>query len=175
MAVRTAANPRLLIGPVREVMHKLDPMKPAHSISPLEDLESATVVSDRYAMTLVACFAVTALSLAVLGIYGLLTYRVREQLPEIGIRMALGADRKQILRWILSEGFRLTVIGILLGLAGSLLLTKLLSGLLFHVAPNDLFTLISVSLLLILFALLGCLIPARSATKIDPMKVLRNG
>lgn len=174
MAVRTKDDPRFLIAPVREIMRQIDPMKPAYSITPLEDLVGATMKSDRYAMMLITIFAFVAVVLAVLGVYGLLTYRVRQQLPEIGIRIALGASQNQILRWILSEGFRLACAGIVIGLLASLFLTRLLAGLLFGITPNDPVTFVWVSALLLGSVSIACIVPAFYATRIDPAHVLRS-
>ena len=130
--------------------------------------------SDRYAMMLITIFAFAAVVLAVLGVYGLLTYRVRQQLPEIGIRIALGASQNQILRWILSEGFRLACAGIGIGLLASLFLTRLLAGLLFGITPNDPVTFVCVSALLLGSVSIACIVPAFYATRIDPARVLRS-
>ena len=100
IAVRTKNDPRLLIGPVRKVLQMIDPQKPPHNITPLEDLVDATVVRDRYAMMLVSSFAIVALMLALLGIYGVLAFYVRQRIQEIGIRLALGASQSQIVSWI---------------------------------------------------------------------------
>ena len=137
VAFRASGDPRLLIGPVREVLRKIDPQKPPHNITPLEDLVSATVVRDRYAMTLLSCFAIVSLMLAALGIYGVLAFFVRQKLQEIGIRLALGARRNQITRWIAMQGIRLMLVGVAAGLVVKLLFTRMLVGILYEVSQLD--------------------------------------
>ncbi|MCI0415427.1 ABC transporter permease [bacterium] len=173
MAIRTETDPRLLIGPVREVLRKIDPQKPAHSITPLEDLVEATLVRDRYAMNLVSSFALAALMLALLGIYGVLAFFVRQKVREIGIRLALGARRNQIVGWIARQGASLMCAGLIAGLLGSITFAYLLTGILYEISPRDLFSLLAASVTVVLTALVAAWIPARRASRIDPSRALR--
>ncbi len=173
MAIRTETDPRLLIGPVRDVLRRIDPQKPAHSITPLEDLMGATLMRDRYAMNLVSCFALAALMLALLGIYGVLAFFVRQKVREIGIRLALGAHRNQIIGWIARQGAVLMCTGLFVGLFGSITFAHLLAGILYEISSRDLFSLLMASLAVLLTALIAAWIPARRASRIDPSRALR--
>jgi putative ABC transport system permease protein len=143
------------------------------TLEPLETTLSQMLAPHRFVMILLSLFAGIALTLASVGIYGLLQYSTTQQTRDIGIRMALGARRIDILRAILSHGLRLTLIGVVIGLAGAVALTRILSSLLYDVTPTDPLTLTSVSLLLAAIALLAGYIPARRAARIDPVVALR--
>lgn len=173
MAIRTKGDPRLLIGQVRDILRRIDPQKPAHSITPLEDLVGATLIRDRYAMNLVSCFALVALLLALLGIYGVLAFFVRQKVREIGIRLALGARRNQIIGWVASQGAALMGLGLIAGLFGSITFAHLLAGILYGVSSRDLFSLLAASFAVLLTALIAAWIPARRASRIDPSRALR--
>ncbi len=173
VAVRTSVDPASLIPQVRRAVFEVDPDQPAHSILPLTTLLGNTVRQDRFSMLLLAGFAVVALLLAVMGIYGLLSYLVHQRTAEIGIRMALGAGSRDIFSMILYQGGTMALIGVAGGLAGSLLLTRLLSSLLFGVSPMDPSTVVTVSLALMGTALIACFVPARRATRVDVMEALR--
>jgi putative ABC transport system permease protein len=162
-----------LIGAVRKVLLKIDPQKPPHNITALEDLVDATVIRDRYAMTLVASFAIVALMLALLGIYGVLAFYVRQRIQEIGIRMALGAQQSEIATWIAKQGARLILFGVAAGLLAALAFTRLLRGVLYEVSPLDFWSLTAAALALSVAALAATWIPARRASKIDPSIALR--
>lgn len=173
IAIRSKNDPRLLIGPVRNVLRSIDPQKPAHNITPLEDLVDATVIKDRYAMMLVSCFASVALMLASLGIYGVLAFFVRQRIQEIGIRVALGARQNQITAWIARQAARLMLAGLITGLFTAIAFSRLLSGILFEVSSRDLFSLTAAALLIALTAFVAAWIPARHASRIDPSIALR--
>jgi putative ABC transport system permease protein len=136
-------------------------------------VRGASVAQQRFSMLVVGLFAVLALVLSTVGIYGVMAYSVSRRAHEIGVRMALGARTGQVLKLVLREGMTLTLIGIAIGLLGSFALTRLMATLLFGVSAKDPFTFISVAILLAAVALLACYIPARRATKVDPLVALR--
>jgi putative ABC transport system permease protein len=173
IAVRTQNDPKLLIGPVRNVLRAIDPQKPAHNITPLEELVGATVMQDRYAMLVVSSFASVALMLATLGIYGVLAFFVRQRFQEIGIRVALGAHQNQISAWIARQAARLMLAGIIGGLLAAIAFSHLLSGILFEVSSKDLLSLCASVVLIGFTALVATWIPARHAGRIDPSIALR--
>jgi putative ABC transport system permease protein len=174
VAVRSSGDPRYLAPAVREVLRDLDPRKPAHGMHSLEDLLGATYSRDRHAMLVLSAFAAVAVLLSLLGIHGILSHRVRERTREIGIRMAVGADRGHLLRWIAGHGLKLTLAGVLLGSALAAASAQAVSSLLFGVSPTDPAAALAV-LALPLIALLVSLHPAWRATRIDPVEVLRAG
>ena len=173
MAVRTEVDPAGLIPQVRRAVLQVDPDQPAHSIVPLRDLVGDSVERDRFSMWLLGGFAGTAVLLAVMGIYGLMSYLVHQRTPEFGIRMALGAQRGDIFRMVVRHGGWMALVGLAAGLAASLVLTRLLSNLLFGVSPLDPLTLGVVLALLLLVALVACVLPARRATRVDVATALR--
>ena len=173
VAIRTTKNPLLLTGTVRQVLHSIDPQKPAHNINALEDLVDATVIRDRYAMTLVSSFAFVAFTLSLLGIYGVLAFYVRQRVREIGIRIALGAKQKQIVQWITKQGMALLVTGLGIGLLAAIAFGRLLAGLLFETSPLDAISFCAAIIALSLTALAASWIPAYRASRIDPSIALR--
>ena len=173
VAIRTKQDARLFITPVRNVLREVDPLQPPHNITALEDLVDATVIRDRYATALVGVFAIVAFVLALLGIYGVLAYYVRQRVREIGIRMALGAKQGEIVRWIGGQGIRLLCIGIGGGILLAFAFARLLSGLLFEITPLDLISYFVSITLLSLTAILATWIPARRAAKLNPWIALR--
>jgi predicted permease len=174
MAVRTAGEPRALIPEVHRVLRELDPGKPAHSVTPLEDLLARTLARDRFAMLLLGGLAATALFLATLGIYGTLAQRAEQRVREFGIRMALGAARGDIVELIAGQGLRLTLAGVAVGLLGAAWLTRLLETMLFSVGPSDPLTFAAVVGLLGAAALVACALPALRASRTDPAIALRH-
>jgi predicted permease len=173
VAIRTTVDPRLLIPEVRKVLLQLDPEKPPHNLTALEDLVDATVMRDRYAMMLVTSFAAVAFVLALLGIYGVLAYYVRQRVREIGIRMAIGAKQGQIVRWITGQGIRLLLAGLVIGLIAAAGFARLLASLLYEVSPLDLFSYTAAIFCLCATAILASWLPARRASKINPNLALR--
>jgi putative ABC transport system permease protein len=174
LTVRTTGNPLGMANAVRQAVWSVDPAQPVSNVRTMEEILSEEVTQRRIAMTLLAAFAALALLLASLGIYGVLSYAVAQRTQEIGIRMALGANRRDVLRLVMSDGLRLAGAGVVIGLGASLALTHLMTRLLFGVSASDPRTLTGVSLLLLAVALLACYVPARRAARVDPMVALRN-
>ena len=173
IAVRTDGDPARQVAGLRRAVLEIDPDQPAHSILPLKKLVGASIGRERFAMQILGGFAITALLLSGIGIYGVLSFLVRQRNFEIGIRMALGAGRIDILAMILRQGAVFLSLGVALGLAGSLALTRFLSSLLFEVGASDPLTIVAVSLLLTGCGLLACYLPARKATRVDLVHSLR--
>jgi putative ABC transport system permease protein len=173
LVVRTTDDPTSVAEASRQAVWSVDPSQPVSNIRTMDEILAEEVTQRRIGMTLLAAFAALALALASLGVYGVLSYSVAQRTQEIGIRMALGAGRKEVLRIVLADGMRLAIAGVAIGLGVSFALTRLMAGLLFGVSANDPLTLGVVTLLLIVVALTACFIPARRATKIDPMVALR--
>jgi len=175
VAIRGTGDPRTLIPAVRSVLREVDPQKPAYGLTPLENLVDATMLRDRQAMVVLIAFATAAVFLAMLGVYGVLSSRVRERRQEIGVRMALGADQRQLMRWVAVGGLRLLGCGAVLGLAATWPLTGLLSGFLFGVQPTDPLTAVLVVALLFAVGVGATLVPSWRASRVDPVAVLRRG
>jgi putative ABC transport system permease protein len=173
LVVRTSAEPTGLSAAIRSEVLSIDKEQPVSSIKPLTDLVSASMAQQRFAMLLLGVFAAVAMLLAVIGIYGVMSYSVTQRVHEIGIRMALGASSRDVLRLIVGHGLRLTLLGIVVGLVAAFLLTRLMSTLLFAVSATDLTTFIVFSASLSAVAMVACLVPARRALKVDPMVALR--
>ena len=171
--VRTPGDPLKLTGLVRERVASVDNNQPISYVTTLEDRLSESVAAPQFNSFLLGMFAALGLTLTVVGIYGLISYLVAERTREIGIRMALGAGRMEVLTLIISQGFRLALIGVASGILGALALTRFLASLLFGVEPKDPLTFVVVPLVLIGIALIATYIPARRATKVDPMVALR--
>jgi predicted permease len=158
---------------VREQLQSVDPTLPVSAAQTLNETVTASLAERRFSMEMVALFALTALLLAGLGIYGVISYMVSERTHEIGIRVALGADRMSVLKMVLRQGLRLAIAGAAVGFVGALIVSHLMTGLLYGVRPTDPLTFAGVSLLLIGVALLACYIPARRAIRVDPLVALR--
>jgi ABC-type antimicrobial peptide transport system permease subunit len=139
----------------------------------MEQALAESIAARRFSMILLAIFALLALALAAVGIYGVISYSVAQRTREVGIRMALGAKTSDVLHLVIRDGLKLVLIGVGVGLAGALLLTRLMTTLLFGVTATDAVTYITVAFTLIIVALIACTIPARRATKVDPLIALR--
>jgi putative ABC transport system permease protein len=173
LVVRTAGDPTTLSSAIRGEVLKLDKEQPVSSIRTLEQNFAASLAQQQFAMVLLGVFAAVALVLAAVGIYGVLSYAVTQRTHEIGIRMALGAGRRDVLKLVVGKGMLLTLIGVAAGIVAAFGLTRLMSGLLFGVTATDSATFVGVGIGLLVVALLACLIPARRATKVDPLIALR--
>jgi predicted permease len=171
--VRTKGNPADFAHALRSEVFAIDKNQPVFSVKTLDQRVVETIATSRSLMLLFSGFALLALVLACVGIYGIISYAVSQRTREIGIRMALGARTVDVLRLVLKNGMTLVLAGIVIGVAGALALTRFLATLLFGVTPTDTLTFVVVSLVLITVALIACLIPARRATKVDPLEALR--
>jgi predicted permease len=173
IVVKTAGDPETMTAPVRRAILSVDKDQAVYNVATLQQLQADSILIRRFFMLLLVVFAVLALTLAVIGIYGVISYAVTQRTQEIGIRMALGAGAAEVMKLVLRSGMTLAVIGVLIGLAGAFGLTRLLATLLFGVRPTDALTFVIVSVTVIGAALLACYIPARRATKVDPLVALR--
>ena len=173
MMLRTSGDPSALAPAVRGVIRNLDPQQPVGEISTMESLLSVSVARARFSASLLAVFSIVALVMAAVGIYGVMSYTVLQRTHEIGVRMALGAQRADVLKLVLKKGIVLGVVGVAVGLAASFALTRLIATLLFEVTTTDKSTFAAVAIGLFLITLLACYVPARRATKVDPLKALR--
>lgn len=174
LMLRTDGDPLALVGAVRNLVSSMDEGLPIFRVSSLDQIVADSASRRRFSVLLVAIFAGVALLLAGIGTYGVISYSVQQRSQEIGIRMALGADRRDILRMVLRQGMLLTLAGVAAGLAGALSLTRFIESLLFQITATDPATFGGVSALLVCVALLACYVPARRATRIDPMDALRH-
>jgi ABC-type antimicrobial peptide transport system permease subunit len=173
MVVRTGLPLESIVPSVRAVLASTDADLPTGDFQPLEQLVDRAVSPRRFITILLGGFSVLALILASLGIYGVISYSVSQRTNEIGIRIALGAQATAVLKLILGQGVRLTLIGLALGIGASLALTRVMSALLFGVSASDPVTFVVIAFLFTGVALLACLVPAWRATKVDPMIALR--
>ena len=173
--VRTAGEPVAFVGAARAALHEMDAQLPMIQPQSLEEVaeQSPSVFLRRYPSYLIGCFAVLALILAVVGLYGLIAHLVLQRTREIGIRVALGAQHKDILRMVLRQGIRATLAGVAAGIVAGLALTRLMSSLLYGVSPGDWFIFVSVSFLMFAVALAACWVPAYRAMRVDPLVALR--
>jgi putative ABC transport system permease protein len=173
LAVRTSGDPKSTVGAIQAAIREVDKDQPVYQIQTIDELIGDTVGTRRFALTILILFAVLALVLAVSGIYGVISYSVTQRTQEIGIRMALGARAPDVLRLVLVQFMRLTVVGVLIGLVAAYALTRLMTSLLFGVSATDITTFVLVPISLSIVALVACLIPARRATRVDPLVALR--
>jgi putative ABC transport system permease protein len=173
LVVRTSGDPQNLVASVRNAIHEVDPYQPISGVRTMDEVLGVETAQRRLGMILLTAFAALALLLASLGIYGVLAFFVVQHTQEIGVRLALGARPSDVLRLVVGRGMKLALAGVGVGLAASLGLARLLTSLLYGVSPGDPATYALVAVLLTCVALLACLIPARRATKVDPMVALR--
>ena len=171
--LRTAGDPLALVPSVRRAVHDIDPDVPISDVKTQTQQVAETLIQERLLGRLSSFFGGLALLLACVGLYGLMSYAVSQRTREIGIRMALGSRQRDALRLVAGQGLKLTLIGVMIGVASALALTRFLASQLYGVKPTDPLTFFAVSFLLALVASIACYIPARRATKVDPMVALR--
>jgi len=173
LAVRTSLDPQSITSAIRQQVSALDRDLPLYEIATMDQLVSNSVSQPRLNLSLFVAFAALALVLAAVGVYGVMAYAVTQRTQEFGIRMALGASPSTVLKQVLWEGTRLAAIGLALGLVAALILTRLMTTLLFEIKPGDPLTLCAAAAILTLVALVACSIPAIRATRVEPLIALR--
>ena len=173
LVVRALGDPTILAESLRREVRAVDPNEPLFAVRTMDAVVAAAMAERRFTMQLLALFAATALALSAIGIYGVMAYFVTQRTHEIGIRMALGAAPGDVLAMVLRQGARLAAAGVAAGIAGAFALTRAIGTLLFGVSPRDPLTFASLSIVLTAVALLACYIPARRATRVDPIRALR--
>jgi putative ABC transport system permease protein len=173
IVMRTEGDPAALATTVRQAIAEVDRAQPIYDMQPLDQLVAKSLDQRRFTLTLMLLFGVIALVLSAIGIYGVMAFAVTQRTQEIGIRMALGASAMDVLKMVVGSGMFLAAIGVVVGLIGAFALTRLMASLLFGVSPTDLMTFGFVTAGLLMVALLACYIPARRATKVDPLVALR--
>jgi predicted permease len=170
---RTTSSPLSVVNAIREAAVRADPSTVVYGSRAVEDIVANSIATQRLAMILLSVFSALALVLCAIGIYGVISYLTGQRTHEIGIRVALGASRGDVLRMVLGEGMKITLIGVAFGLAAALLLTRLIAKLIYGVGASDPITFAGVAILLTGVALFACYIPARRAMRVDPMIALR--
>ena len=173
LVVRTTAEPMLAANSVRQAIAGIDRDQPVERVQPMTQYLADSMARRQFSTLLLGVFAAVALLLAAVGLYGVMSYSVAQRTHEIGIRMAMGARGRDILKMVVGQGLTLTLIGVGLGIAGALALTRLMMSLLYDVSATDPLTFVGVALILAVVALVACLVPARRAAKVDPMVALR--
>ena len=171
--VRTTGRPLNLVPDVRALVHGIDDQLPITGVQQMPDVVASSVVDWRFRAVLLGAFGVLALFIAAIGVYGVISYSVAQRTQEIGVRVALGALRRDVLGLVVWHGMRTALIGIGVGLAGAYGLTRLMANLLFDVSATDPLTFFGIALLLMLVAVAACVVPARRAMSIDPMVALK--
>jgi ABC-type antimicrobial peptide transport system permease subunit len=172
--VRTTTEPSALVPQICAAVRSIDPTVAVADVRTMDDLVTEAAAGRRFQTLVLSAFAGIALFLSLIGLYALMAYSVKQRTPEIGIRMALGADRRSILQMILKQGVKLTIVGALIGLASGLAASRVVARFLFGVRPLDPPTLAATIVLLLLVALIACYLPARRAARVDPMVALRH-
>jgi putative ABC transport system permease protein len=173
LVVATEIDPQVLIEPLIREVRATDRYGVITEIRTMDEMLEETLAVRRFLAVVLSFFSCAALLLAGFGVYGMMAHSIRQRTHEIGIRMALGATTGKILKAVVTQGLRLTLIGIGLGLGGAVVLTRTLSGFLYHISPTDPLTFTCVSAFMVMVALTACYLPAHRAAKIDPMKALR--
>src|SRR6185503_18614628 len=173
LSVRTEGEPLVLTEAVRREVLAMDKDQPIADVRTMEQVVSDSVSRSRFSTLLLSIFAGVALLLAAVGIFGVMSYAVSERTHEIGLRMALGARAADVLTLVVGKGMTLALVGVVVGLGAAYALTRVLAGLLYGVSATDPITFVSIAVLLATVALVACFIPARRATKVDPMVALR--
>jgi putative ABC transport system permease protein len=173
LVVRAHGEPKQILSSVESAIHRVDPEQAISGIETLEDVVSDSVSQPRFQTVLLMAFAVVALALCTIGVYGVISYSVERRTREIGILMALGADRAGVVRLIVREALILAGTGLIIGLLAALAVTRLLSSLLYEISPSDPFTMVTVSLVIMASAMIASFLPTRRATKVHPMSALR--
>jgi putative ABC transport system permease protein len=173
LVIRTQGDQLNIVGGVRKEVKALDPDQPIAAVRPMTEWVALSVAGARFSTTLLGLFALLAMILAATGIYGVMSYSVAQRTQEIGVRMALGARPVDVLKLVVRQGMIQALIGVVVGLAGALALTGVMSSLLFEVTERDPITFVVVAALLIVVAFIACFVPARRATKVDPLVALR--
>jgi putative ABC transport system permease protein len=174
LVVRTATTPASMVSAVTNAIHEVDGTVPVRDVLTMNDLVTKSLSQSRFNTLLLGVFAGLALLLAAIGIYSVLSYSVRQRVPEIGIRLALGARMTDVLRMVVIEGMKPTLFGVAIGMAAALAMGRLVASMIFQVKPSDPATFLAVAALLAFIALLACIIPAYRASKVDPVIALRN-
>ncbi|MCZ6857394.1 MAG: ABC transporter permease [Gemmatimonadetes bacterium] len=171
--IRTSIDPISVLPSVRQVFRELDPTLPLADVATIDELFGDSLDTSRYLTILVGAFAVVALLLSIIGIYGVMSYFVQQHTKDIGIRIALGGGRSNVIRMILGQGMRLVGVGVVVGIVGAIFLTRYMSSVLFEVGTTDALTFATVSIVMLGIALLACFVPARRAAGLDPATTLR--
>jgi putative ABC transport system permease protein len=171
--VRTSSDPLSFAAAVRSQVLAVDPDQPVYDVRSMEQVLSDSISRERFNTTLFGVFALVAMMLAAVGIYGVMSYTVTQRTHEIGIRMAMGAQPSVVLRLVVGQGMRLALAGVGIGIISALALTRVMSSLLYGVSASDPLTFVVISVVLSGVALAACFVPARRATKVDPIIALR--
>jgi ABC-type antimicrobial peptide transport system permease subunit len=175
VALRTDRSATELAGPLRTLVREIDPGMPLFRVQTMEQVVSAAVAPARFAMALMVAFAALALLLAVIGIYSVLGYAVGRRTREIGVRIALGAERASVVALVVRQGMGMALLGVIAGTAAALAATRLLEGMLYGVAPRDPLTFAAVSLVFLVVAAAACAAPALRAARVPTTEALREG
>jgi ABC-type antimicrobial peptide transport system permease subunit len=173
VAVRTSGDPGSMTNSISAVVHSVDSDLPLHQVRTMDQVVNESLADDRFATVLFAAFAGVALLLAMIGIYGVMSFAVAQRTPEIGLRMAVGAGSRQVLLLVLKEGMLLALAGLVLGLGGTYFVGRAMRSVLYQVSAIDFASVAAVAVVLLAAAILACYLPARRATRIDPMAALR--
>jgi putative ABC transport system permease protein len=171
--IRTIGDPMQVAASARREVQRLDAALPVRNVRPMAEVLSRSIAQERFNVSLLSLFATIGLILAAIGIYGVMSYAVTQRTHEFGLRIALGAQMKDVLRLVIGNGMTLALIGVAIGLAGAFALTRLMTTLLFGVTPIDAAAFATVSILLLTVALVACYIPARRAMRVNPLIALR--